>query len=65
MALNIIIRDKRTEQRRVIQERAVAVLKHYYGREGKGKEEFLKVSKAEVKRAWEHDAVGDIDPAIL
>jgi hypothetical protein len=66
MGLNIIIRDKRSEKERTIQERGVAMLKHFYARECRGnyREDWCKVTKAEAKKAWEHDAGGDIDPAL-
>ena len=64
--MNIIVRDKRTEKERTIQERGRDMLKHFYRRECRGeyREDWCKVSKGEVKRAWEHDAKGDIDPAL-
>jgi len=67
MPINIIVRDRRSEQKRVIQQRGKDMLKHFYLRErGADREEFAKfTSKEEVKRAWADDAKGDIDPAIL
>jgi hypothetical protein len=66
MGLNIIIRDKRSQKERTIQERGQAALKHFYGRECRGnfREDWCKVSKAEALRAWSDDAKGDIDPAL-
>jgi hypothetical protein len=66
MGLNIIIRDKRSQKERTIQERGRAMLKHFYSRECRGeyREDWCKLSKAEAKRAWENDAKGDIDPAL-
>jgi hypothetical protein len=61
--VNIIVRDKRSAKERTIQERGREILRHFYKRECEG-ERFWKVPKAEVKRAWEHDAKGDIDPAL-
>jgi hypothetical protein len=68
MGLNIIIRDRRSDQKKVIQQRGVDMLKHFHERElqGEYREDWCKfASKEEIKRAWADDAKGDIDPAIL
>jgi hypothetical protein len=66
MSLNIIIRDKRSEKERTIEERGKGMMEHFYKRECRGeyREDWCKVTKAEAKKAWEHDARGDIDPAL-
>ena len=66
MSLNIIVRDKRTEKERTIQERARAVLAHSYKRECDGDQFNLPgiPTKQEFLKAWSDDAHGDIDPAL-
>ena len=67
MPLNIIVRDRRSEQSKVIQQRGKDMLKHFYGRElsGEHRADWCKVTKGEAKKAWADDAKGDIDPAIF
>ena len=65
--LNIIVRSKRTERERTIQERGRAILRNYYRTECESPEKFGlpdKPTKAEIKKAWERDARGDIDPTL-
>jgi hypothetical protein len=67
MALNIIIKNKRTEREKVIEQRGKDMMRHFYGREleGENRADWCKVSKTEARRAWADDAKGDIDPAIM
>ena len=66
MALNIIVRDKRSVKERTIQERGKAMLRHFYGRGCNPKPlDWVKVTKADVAQAWVDDAKGDIDPKDL
>jgi hypothetical protein len=65
MGLNIIVRDKRSAKERTIQQRARAMLRHFYERECNPKPlDWCKVTKKDVAQAWEHDAKGDIDPEL-
>ena len=66
MGLNIIVREKRSDREKVIQERGKVMLRHFYQRECENKEgDFTKITKRDVTRAWSDDARGDIDPAIM
>ena len=67
MSLNIIVRNRRTQKERTIQERGRAVLASYYRTECEHPEKFGlpgKPTKAEIKKAWSDDAKGDIDPSL-